>query len=271
MPPPLWIIPIDNLTPVSLTARQLSDFDSSRSCRAYHDQQGSDLASTLLELCHASRFFSDTYYNGHTTSELDQYHKRHRVRLSQSRDGKCQQHGLRYTLSYPQHSFSSPPARLHARSIMAEEARQRRRSNGVVPEPEPAHTRRSDAESDSDNDREATELQDVTSPPEQRRLSRILSPPARPQSHWYDGGRKFWRHNVRITVPHDDCRDHLGKAYSAFFVILSNPLLSRYQSKFLLRSYSLMPLLTTTTNIRPLQPTSAHSWATCVPPSRSPC
>lgn len=178
-----------------------------------------------------------------------------------------------HTLLPTTDSFSSPPARLHALSIMAEEARQRRKSNGVVPEPEPAHTRRSDAESDSDNDREATELQDVTSPPEQRRLPRILSPPARPESHWYDGGRKFWRHNVRITVPHDDCRDHLGKAYSAFFVILSNPLLSRSQFKFLLRSYSLLQLLTTTTttDTRPLQPTSAHSWATCVPPSRSPC
>jgi len=108
---------------------------------------------------------------------------------------------------------------------MADEQRQRR-SNGAVPEPEPAHTRSADGESEHDGDREATELRSVTSARHQTRRSRVLSPPARPESHWYDPVRKFWRHSVRITVPHDDCRDHLGKACKRFFVNLSYHTLS---------------------------------------------
>lgn len=85
----------------------------------------------------------------------------------------------------------------------------------TVPEPQPAHTRRSDAETDSDNEREATELRSVPSRQQSgRQNSRILSSPPSisTTSHWYDPVRKFWRHCVIISVPHDDCRDHLGKA-----------------------------------------------------------
>ena len=86
----------------------------------------------------------------------------------------------------------------------------RRTSQDVVPEPEPAHL--GDADSASDNEREATELRSVT--PAGRRRSRVLSPPASSKLHWYNNSvlSKFWRHHVNITVPHDDCRDHLGKA-----------------------------------------------------------
>jgi hypothetical protein len=101
---------------------------------------------------------------------------------------------------------------------MADEPRQRRAiprraSQDVVSEPEPAHTRDfggPDADSASDIEREATELRSVT--PAGRRRSRVLSPPASSELHWYNPLSKYWRHNVNITVPHDDCRDHLGKA-----------------------------------------------------------
>jgi hypothetical protein len=106
---------------------------------------------------------------------------------------------------------------------MADEPRQRRSraplprrvSQDVVPEPEPAHTRdlgRPDTDSASDNGREATELRSVTPGQSALRRSRVLSPPASSKSHWYDGVSRHWRHHVNITVPHDDCRDHLGKA-----------------------------------------------------------
>jgi len=89
----------------------------------------------------------------------------------------------------------------------------RRTSQDVVPEPEPAHL--GNADSASDNEREATELRSVTPGQESvRRRSRVLSPPASSKLHWYNNSvlSKFWRHHVNITVPHDDCRDHLGKA-----------------------------------------------------------
>ena len=101
---------------------------------------------------------------------------------------------------------------------MADEPRQRRSlphrtSQDVVPEPEPAHVRPdADADTASDNECEATELRTVTPGQSARRRSRVLSPPFSSKAHWYDPVSKYWRHNVNITVPHDDCRDHLGKA-----------------------------------------------------------
>ncbi|KAK4499689.1 hypothetical protein PRZ48_010207 [Zasmidium cellare] len=71
-----------------------------------------------------------------------------------------------------------------------------------IPEPEPAYLR----DTDSDDEREATELRSVAS---RQRVSRVLSFEL-PQEHWYDPVRKFWRHHVRISVPHVDCRDHLA-------------------------------------------------------------
>ena len=108
------------------------------------------------------------------------------------------------------HDLRRAPARsielLCYSASMAEEPRQRRplpwrASQDVVSEPEPVHIR-PDADSASDDEREATELRSVTSG---RRRSRVLSTPASSKLRW-------WRHHVNITVPHDDCRDHLGKA-----------------------------------------------------------
>lgn len=28
--------------------------------------------------------------------------------------------------------------------------------------------------------------------------------------HWYDFVSRFWRHYIQLSVPHVDCRDHLG-------------------------------------------------------------
>ena len=99
-----------------------------------------------------------------------------------------------------------------------DEPRQRRPlpprvSQDAVPEPEAAYfSRTPDADSASDNEREATELRNVTPGQSARRRSRVLSPSISSKLHWYDPFSKYWRHNVNITVPHDDCRDHLGKA-----------------------------------------------------------
>ena len=81
----------------------------------------------------------------------------------------------------------------------------------AIREPEPAHVHDEDTESDSEL--EATELRPVTffenDPKRRPRLSRVLTP-EKPLIHWYDPMKKFWRHHIRISVPHVDCRDHLG-------------------------------------------------------------
>lgn len=159
-------------------------------------------------------------------------------------------------------------------AVMAEEPRQRRppqppESHHVLPEPEPAHTRRSDADSASDNEREATELRSVT-PGQQsaRRRSRVLSPPARSKLHWYDPVSKYWRHHINITVPHDDCRDHLGKAS----VLRSACALLRMAPSSMLACQCLLLIIITTTDIScPHQQMNALFLATCVPPLHSPC
>ena len=54
----------------------------------------------------------------------------------------------------------------------------------------------------TDSDREATELRPMA--------THVYSPDSPPR-HWHDFLRRFWRHQVRVTVPHVDCRDHLGE------------------------------------------------------------
>ena len=83
----------------------------------------------------------------------------------------------------------------------------------VIQQPEPAHVHEEQYHSDSDL--EATELRPVTPvehdlkrPP---RLSRLITP-EKPLVRWYDPIKRFWRHQIRISVPHVDCRDHLGKS-----------------------------------------------------------
>ena len=85
-------------------------------------------------------------------------------------------------------------------------------SGDVIQRPEPAHSiERYDTESD-DDELEATELREISEESERMpRLSHVISP-QKPMIRWYDPVKKFWRHNVRISVPHDDCRDHLGES-----------------------------------------------------------
>jgi len=100
-------------------------------------------------------------------------------------------------------------------------------SGDPIPEPEPAHTALTTASaktlnghdpaeiSDDERELEATELRPVrqhrnTKKPKPKATSRVLSP-GRPVLHWYDPIRKLWRHQIRLSVPHVDCRDHLGE------------------------------------------------------------
>lgn len=95
----------------------------------------------------------------------------------------------------------SPPEAAHLRESH-EEPRRRHSSATTV----------SDHESSSEDEREATELTAVRpAPPQGQRpkLSRVLSP-GKPLKHWYDPVKRYWRHEIRISVPHVDCRDHLG-------------------------------------------------------------
>lgn len=87
-----------------------------------------------------------------------------------------------------------------------------------VTQPEPAHVRESHEsprtapdDSDDEREREATELRTVRSQQrtKQQRISRVLSPDSS-RLHWYDPVKKIWRHHIRISVPHVDCRDHLA-------------------------------------------------------------
>jgi hypothetical protein len=88
-------------------------------------------------------------------------------------------------------------------------------SGDVVQRPEPAHSPPHSLEryeTESDDELEATELRQLSQeierlPP----VSHVISP-GQPMIHWYDPVRKFWRHEVRISVPHEDCRDHLGES-----------------------------------------------------------
>ncbi|KXT18728.1 hypothetical protein AC579_2690 [Pseudocercospora musae] len=72
-----------------------------------------------------------------------------------------------------------------------------------IPEPEPAHI----PDGIPDDEREAQELHEVATAPRQR-MSRVLSP-GTAQESCCGPVKKFWRHHVRIDVPHVDCRDHL--------------------------------------------------------------
>ena len=76
-------------------------------------------------------------------------------------------------------------------------------------------------QADSETGREATELHAVDERP--RRISRIISSNM-PQKHWYDPIKKVWRHHIRISVPHVDCRDHLGMlSYTITDTSMSSP------------------------------------------------
>lgn len=82
-------------------------------------------------------------------------------------------------------------------------------SGDVVHRPDPAHVR---GEHELGDELEATELgpMDGENKTQRPRLSRVLSE-GMPTAHWYDPIKRVWRHEVRISVPHEDCRDHLGR------------------------------------------------------------
>lgn len=64
-------------------------------------------------------------------------------------------------------------------------------------------------EQDEDvREREATELDDVSIL--SRRATRLSSVGQAPK-HWYDPFTKLWHQQIRVSVPHVDCRDHLGE------------------------------------------------------------
>lgn len=91
----------------------------------------------------------------------------------------------------------------------------RRRHEHAIPEPEPAHIQ--DHDGVPEDEREAIDLHTPAQRKagKQRRESRVLSPN---RSRTYGGtlGKevaKVWRHGVAISVPHVDCRDHLGRFY----------------------------------------------------------
>lgn len=100
-------------------------------------------------------------------------------------------------------------------------------SGDPIPEPEPAHVAPTLATaktlnghgpaetSEDERELEATELRPVrqqqnAKSQKPKTISRVLSP-GRPVLHWYDPIRKLWRHQIRLSVPHVDCRDHLGE------------------------------------------------------------
>ena len=73
-------------------------------------------------------------------------------------------------------------------------------------------------------DREATELAPYSS--DHQRVQGVASAKVvadsessrHPNHHakvlpWHEPLNKFWRHYVRISVPHDECRDHFGESH----------------------------------------------------------
>ena len=91
----------------------------------------------------------------------------------------------------------------------------------VIQRPEPARSPAHSLErydTESDDELEATELRQLSQDQLRReierlpRVSHVISP-GQPMVHWYDPVKKFWRHSVRISVPHEDCRDHLGESF----------------------------------------------------------
>ncbi|KAI7487998.1 hypothetical protein KC351_g2251 [Hortaea werneckii] len=80
-----------------------------------------------------------------------------------------------------------------------------RAAEPILEPPEAVHSRPSNAEDESDEEREATELHNVA---EQRPARHVTTSPAGPQ--WQDDIKKLWRHHIRLSVPHIDCRDHLA-------------------------------------------------------------
>ncbi|KAI7256904.1 hypothetical protein KC343_g4846 [Hortaea werneckii] len=76
----------------------------------------------------------------------------------------------------------------------------------ILEPPEAVHSRPTNTEEESDNEREATELHTIA---EQRPARHVTRTPGRPQQ-WLADIKRLWRHHIRLSVPHADCRDHLA-------------------------------------------------------------
>ncbi|KAI7152888.1 hypothetical protein KC349_g8711 [Hortaea werneckii] len=84
------------------------------------------------------------------------------------------------------------------------------RTAGPITEPpEAVHPRPNEVENESDNEREAMELQNIAEQHPPRHVTTTTTTPGRPQQ-WYAGLKKLWRHQISLSVPHADCRDHLA-------------------------------------------------------------
>lgn len=107
-----------------------------------------------------------------------------------------------------------------------------RAAEPITEPPEAVHPRPNDVENESDNEREATELQNIAGQHAPRRMTTATTPPGRPQQ-WHAGLKKLWGHHIRLSVPHADCRDHLGRlclvgtAKTIPTVSITGPLTSR--------------------------------------------
>jgi hypothetical protein len=76
-----------------------------------------------------------------------------------------------------------------------------------VQQPLATHRRHDDVSSSEDDDqREATELGDASD------FRRVVVKRL-PRSGLAGKVRRFWRSSVRLSVPHVDCRDHLGRLF----------------------------------------------------------
>lgn len=113
-------------------------------------------------------------------------------------------------MQVPYNAFMSKPLKTELDPPSTMDGKPQDEASGdVIQRPEPAHSIER-YETDSDDELEATELRELDEETERLpRLSHVISP-HKPMIHWYDPVKKFWRHYVRISVPHDDCRDHLG-------------------------------------------------------------
>lgn len=94
----------------------------------------------------------------------------------------------------------------------------------LVRHPQPVHAHdESFEDSEADDVQEATELRGIALPAEFRRLSRQTTAEdnevnsirrcrlQREERHWHAPFSTFWKRQINISVPHVDCRDHLGK------------------------------------------------------------
>lgn len=98
----------------------------------------------------------------------------------------------------------------HSETTSSQQRRRKPSQRQEIPEPEPAHL----PDDTADDEREAISLQSPDSRTNAAKSKSRVLPPNRHRDRWYQPVWKLWRYHVRLTVPHDDCRDHLGASAS---------------------------------------------------------